>query len=357
MRIGLFDPYLDTLSGGEKYMLSAASCLARQHEVFIFWDKDKEIEIKKVTFNKLGIDLSSVKFYKNIFGKNVSFISRFLESRKFDAIIFLSDGSIPFVGTKLFIHFQFPIEWVKGISLKTRLKLFFAKDIFCNSFFTKHFIDRKLNIDSKVLYPSVVINKNDKIKKENVILHVGRYYVDRGGSNYKKQDIMIKVFKKMIDDGLKNWELIIIIGIKDEDKADLNRLNEKIGGYPIKVIENPSNEKLWENYSKAKIYWHATGFAADLKKYPERAEHFGISTVEAMGAGAVPVVINAGGQKEIVEDGASGYLWNTLEDFAKKTNNLIKNEKLLKEMSGNAINRSNTFNEDRFRKDLQDIIK
>lgn len=353
MRIGLFDPYLDTLSGGEKYMLSAASCLAQKHEVFIFWDKNKENEIKKVALNKLGIDLSSVKFYRNIFDKDVSFISRFLESGKFDAIIFLSDGSIPFLRTKLFIHFQFPIEWVNGISLKTKIKLFFSKDIFCNSYFTKHFIDRKLNISSKVLYPSVVINKNHRIKKQNVILHVGRYYIDENGSNYKKQDVMIKVFKKMIDEGLKDWEFVIILGTKSEDKVDFNK---DIRGYPIRIIENPSNEKLWENYSRAKIYWHATGFALDLEKYPERAEHFGISTVEAMGAGAIPVVINAGGQGEIVEDGVSGYLWSTLEDFIKKTNNLIRDEKLLKEMSINAIKRSNTFSENRFRKDLQNII-
>lgn len=354
MRIGLFDPYMDTLSGGEKYMLSAASCLAQKHEVFIFWDKDKEGEIKKVALNKLGIDLSSVKFYRNIFDKDVSSISRFLESGKFDAIIFLSDGSIPFLRTKLFIHFQFPIELVNGSSLKTKFKLFFAKDIFCNSYFTKHFVDRKLNISSKVLYPSVVISKNDKVKRENVILHVGRYYIDENGSNYKKQDVMIKVFKKMIDEGLRNWEFIIILGTKDRDKVSLDR---EIQGYPIKIIENPSNEKLWDHYSKAKIYWHATGFAVDLEKYPEKAEHFGISTVEAMGAGAVPVVINAGGQKEIVGDGISGYLWDTLEDLAKETSNLIRNEKLLEEMSAKAIKRSDAFSGNRFCKDLRDIIE
>ena len=128
MRIGVFDPYLDTLSGGEKYILSIASCLSKEHEVFIFWDKKKEAEIRKIAVRKLGIDLSSVKFYKNIFDKNTSSISRFIESRNFDAIIYLSDGSIPLIGTKLYIHFQFPVEWVDGNKLKTRIKLAFVKD-------------------------------------------------------------------------------------------------------------------------------------------------------------------------------------------------------------------------------------
>ena len=131
MKIGIFDPYLGSLSGGEKYMLSIAACLVSQNEVVIFWDKEKEAEIREVALKKLGIDLSSVNFYKNIFSEKVSWLSRFLDSRKFDAIVYLSDGSIPFIGTNLFVHFQFPIEWINGKSVKTRIKLFFIKKIFC----------------------------------------------------------------------------------------------------------------------------------------------------------------------------------------------------------------------------------
>lgn len=357
MRIGIFDPYLDTLSGGEKYMLSIASCLAKEHEVFIFWDKEKEAQIKQTALKKLDIDLSSVKFYPNIFDKKVSLLSRFIQSGKFDVIIYLSDGSIPLVGAKLYIHFQFPIEWVNGNALKTRFKLAFVRDVFCNSYFTKHFIDRKLNINSKVLYPPVVINRDEKIKKENIILHVGRFYENESGANYKKQDVMVKVFKKMIDNGLKAWEFVIVIGVRGKDRAIFNKFKEMSKGYPIKILDNPSNITLWENYSKAKIYWHATGFGEDLQEHPEKAEHFGISTVEAMGSGVVPVVINAGGQKEIIEDGKNGYLWDTLEELFSKTVSLIANEKLLEKMSIQAIERSGIFGKDKFCKDLKNIVK
>lgn len=357
MKIGIFDPYLDTLSGGEKYMLSIASCLAKDHEVFIFWNKEKEAELRGVAGKKLGMDISPIFFYKNIFARNESWISRFIESRKFDAIIYLSDGSIPFVGTKLFIHFQFPIEWVNGDALKTRFKLAFVKDVFCNSYFTKHFVDRKLNVDSKILYPPVVTNRNEKIKKEDIILHVGRFDVDKNKSNYKKQDVMINVFKKMIDRNLKDWKFTMIIGTKNEDKDNVNKLKKTIEGYPIEILENPSNETLWENYSRAKIYWHATGYGEDLRKYPEKAEHFGISTVEAMGSGAVPIVINAGGQREIIENGKNGYLWDTLEELSDRTMSLIKNEKLLEEISIKAIERARIFGKDNFCESLRNIIK
>jgi glycosyltransferase involved in cell wall biosynthesis len=357
VKIGIFDPYLDTLSGGEKYMLSIASCLSKEHEVYIFWDQDKEKEIKSEAKRKLDIDLSSVKFYRNLFNESVSLTARFFETKDFDAIIYLSDGSIPLLGAKTFIHFQFPIEWVDGKSLKTKFKLAFVKKIFCNSYFTKKFIDKKLNVESDVLYPPIDLNVVKNIKKENIILHVGRFDVDSHESNYKKQDIMIEVFKKMVDKGLKDWELRLVVGVKDKDKEKINRLREMSEGYQIKLIVNISNKELWENYSKAKIYWHATGFGENLEKYPEKAEHFGITTVEAMGTGCVPVVFNAGGQKEIVEDGKSGYLFNNLEDFSSKTNALIKDENLLKQMSKFSIERSKMFVGKRFCDDLRKMIK
>lgn len=356
MRIGIFDPYLDTLSGGEKYILSIASCLSSEHDVSIFWNKEKEVEIRRKAHKKLGIDLFAMKFYPNIFDKKTSLLSRFVQSRKFDAIIYLSDGSIPFVGAKLYVHFQFPIEWIGQRSLKTQIKLLFVKKIFCNSYFTKYFIDKKLNVNSKVLYPPIKIKKSS-VEKENIILHVGRFGVDRNGSNYKKQDVMIGVFKKMMDGGLKDWKFILIIGVKDEDKDKLNKLKQISKGYSIEIMENPSNKILWEHYSKAKIYWHAAGYGEDLQRFPEKAEHFGISTVEAMGAGCVPVVFNAGGQKEIVENDRNGYLWDTLESFISKTNNLIKDEKLLKRISTAAIKRSEIFSGDRFCNDLKNIIR
>lgn len=357
MRIGIFDPYLDTLSGGEKYMLSIASCLAQEHEVFVFWDKEKEAGIGQAAHKKLGIDLSSIKFYKNIFDKNVSLASRYFESRKFDAIIYLSDGSIPLVGARLFIHFQFPIEWIDGGSIKTKIKLAFVSRIFCNSYFTKNLIDKKLNVKSDILYPPVSLRVNKNMKKENVILHVGRFDVDAHGSNYKKQDVMINAFKKIADKGLRDWKFVMVIGTKSEDRENVGKLRQMTDGYSIEIIENPSNKILWENYSKAKIYWHATGYGEDLQKYPERAEHFGISTVEAMGSGAVPVVFNAGGQREIVEDGKNGYLWNTLGELSEKTLDLIKDEKLLQKMSIQAIKGSEAFTQNKFRKDLKGIIK
>jgi len=47
-----------------------------------------------------------------------------------------------------------------------------------------------------------------------------------------------------------------------------------------------------------------------------KGEHFGITIVEAMSAGCVPVVHDSGGPKEIV-NGERGFRWQNLEEIPR----------------------------------------
>jgi len=351
MKIGIYDPYLDTLSGGEKYMLTLGSCLAKDNEVSIFWDQSTE-EIKREAKRKLDIDLANIKFAQNIFSASYPKTQRLLQSKKYDLIVFLSDGSIPIVLTRLIVHFQFPVEWVKN-SFKNRFKIKRTEKIICNSKFTKSFIDKKFKVESAILYPPCEI-KPQNIKKENIILHVGRFGKDLEGKNFKKQDVMIDAFKKL---NPKSWKFILVIGRVESQLKDVQKLKVRAKGYNIEIVENPNNDRLWKLYSKSKIYWHASGFGENLSLHPEKSEHFGISTVEAMGAGVVPVVIDAGGQPEIVKEGTNGYLWNSIDELLQKTQSLIDNEDLLNKISRKAILRSKDFSENIFCKQVYEIIK
>jgi len=75
-----------------------------------------------------------------------------------------------------------------------------------------------------------------------------------------------------------------------------------------------------------------------------------------MGAGCVPVVINAGGQKEKVEDNVSGFLWNTLEEWREKTMLLTQEDKICKTMAEEAVKRSHDFAGDRFADDVRRMV-
>lgn len=355
MKIGIYDPYLDDLGGGEKYMMIIATCLAKNHEVTIFWDnKEDVVKLSK----RFLFDFSLINITKNIFSPYVSLLNRLLTTRLYDVIIFLSDGSVPLsLSRKLFIHVQQPLKDITVNSLKTKIKFLKVNKLFCNSYFTKSFIDKTFQIKASVIYPPIQLYPKN-VKKENIILHVGRFRVKNVKiGDYKKQDIMIEEFKSMVKKGLKNWRFILAASVNKEDQQQFKILQDKAKGFPIGFIINRNNKELWEIYNKAKIYWHASGFGEDIDKYPEYAEHFGISTVEAMGAGAVPVVINAGGQKEIVTDRVNGFLWDTSEELQEKTLKLIKNNKLWDSMSKEAKKRAEFFAGDRFCKEIARLIE
>jgi glycosyltransferase involved in cell wall biosynthesis len=354
MKIGVFDPYLDDLGGGERYMITLASCLSKANDVFVFWNEPNDL--KKIS-DRFDLDISRIKVKRNIFSSKYPSMRRMLESFSYDIIIVLSDGSLPVLfSKKLFIHFQQPFI-KKNNPFKNYLKKIRVSGFFCNSTYTKSFTDKVFAIDSRIIYPPVDSMLKNK-EKENYILHVGRFRAKNiGSSDYKKQSIMVDAFKKMVDNGLSNWSLVMAIGLQDEDSIRFKELEKKTKGYPIKFFLNLSKDKLSELYSKSKIYWHASGFGEDIVKNPELAEHFGISTVEAMSAGCVPVVINAGGQKEIVESGKDGFLWNTIEDLMDSTRNLIEDNNTWAKMSKKAIKKSSLFTGDRFCTEIRKFIK
>ena len=362
MRIGIFDPYLDDLGGGEKYMVSIAEILSLHHNVDIFWENIEDL--KKIA-ERFSLDISKISLKENIFSEKYPSYKRYLETLKYDVIIALSDGSIPIVlSKKLFIHFQQPFPSIKP-SFKNSLKKIRVNAFFCNSYFTKSFVDKEFGIKSIVIYPPVNIKSKNE-RQENIILNVGRFRVKdvttwvKGGEaaigDYKKQGVMVNAFQDLVNKGLKNWKLVIATSINEDEKEIFEDFRKAAKNYPIEFLVNKNNDELWEIYSKAKIYWHASGAGEDLENNPEYAEHFGISTVEAMGAGAVPVVINAGGQKEIVEDEKNGFLWNNIEELEKITLELINSPKLLTKLSKEALAVSKNFSKEKFSNEINNLI-
>ena len=232
MLIGIFDPYLDDLGGGEKYILTLASCLSKNHSVDLFWDKPDDLSIVTARFS---LDISKVKIVKNIFSRNVGLITRLKESRKYNAIVVLSDGSIPLVWSKLFLHIQQPIIGAK-YSFKDLIKILRVEKVFCNSLFTQSLLNKRLKNKSLVIYPPINL-KPKKTEKENIILTVGRFRVKNVGvSDYKKQSILVDVFIKMIDEGLKNWKFVIATSVRPHEEHEFEKLTSKAKNYLLEFL-------------------------------------------------------------------------------------------------------------------------
>lgn len=330
MKIGFYNPALDSLSGGERYMLTLASHWANDHDVWVYWNDDSILEKAE---KRLNINLSRVKITQNIFsGKNV--LKKVTITRQYDLLFILTDGSIPTTFARHnILHFQIPFSHIQAFPWK--LKRY--DSIVCNSHFTKNNLDRKLSDNAIVVYPPVA-PITGSVTKEKIILSVGRF------SSYfqtKKQQVLIASFKRALNQGkLKGWKLVLTGGLLPSDEGYFQGLCKQARGLPIELIPNVTHENLTDYYKKSRLYWHAAGFG---ETDASLMEHFGITTVEAMSAGCVPIACNGGGQPEIITHGKDGMLWNTTDDLISYSLDVANDVRQYKKMQQEAIVRAKTF--------------
>ncbi len=208
----------------------------------------------------------------------------------------------------------------------------------------------------EILYPPVDVESYDPTReKKNIILNVGRFF---SGSHNKKHIVMIEAFKRLCRKGLKGWELHMAGGVAPgKVHAEyLERVRRRAEGYPIYLHTDAPYDELKRLYEEATIYWHASGYGENENRNPIRFEHFGITTVEAMAAGCVPVVIAKAGQLETVEQGRSGFLWNSLSELESYTLQVINNLTLRTSLQQGAIIRARAFDQDNFKRRLLELI-
>ncbi|MEI8067709.1 MAG: glycosyltransferase family 4 protein [Candidatus Shapirobacteria bacterium] len=385
----IYDPYLDTLGGGERYCLTVAEILLKNgYQVDLFWSGNQNL-IKKAE-QRFSLNLEGLNLVKDIFHlkpkqidffeekKNLikvihrsfnaqklhkkisTFVKKLKTSNKYDVFFYLGDGSIPvLLGKQNLLHIQVPFSGEKSFlnKLINNSKLLLFSKIICNSEFTAKFYSDFNSSKLKVLYPPVDVEKFKSSKnKDNIILSVGRF---DNVLNAKKQDVLIDAFRELVEtEKVNDWKLILAGGslIDPDENSYLKYLKEKTEGLPVKFIINPNFDDLKEIYSKSKIYWHAAGFEVNELKHPENTEHFGMTVVEAMASGLVPVVVAKGGIPEIISNGADGYLWKDIDELVSKTKKLINSPKDLEEMSQKALIKCHEFSKDNFEEKLLCLI-
>lgn len=354
MKVGIYTPYVDTLGGGERYMMTIAEVLsAAGHAVDVFWDDQK---VKKELTDRFSLDLQKVKFVSNLFESGR--FEKWRRMKRYDALFFLSDGSLPFLfGRKNFIHVQVPFTNVNGRSLLNKIKLTRVDTVFCNSSFTKGFVDREFGLKSQVIFPPVAIEALKPLPKKRMILSVGRL----GESlNNKKQEILLEVFKELVSaderGGLAGWELVFVVALQDKHQPILEAMKKEARGLPVRFLVNQPYRDLVKLYGEARIFWHAAGFGVDANRFPAGVEHFGMVAVEAMGAGAVPIVVKKGGLPESVKHGVNGFLWETKKELAGLTLRLIKSENLRRKLAKQGIKDSRRFSKEIFAKKILKLV-
>ena len=222
------------------------------------------------------------------------------------------------------------------------------------SAFTERWVAKWWNVESIVIEPPVAMRQAGE--KKNIILAVGRFFAP-GRGHSKKQLEMVEQFGRLVGGGLRDWELHLVGGCSPDDVRYLNQVRLAAEGLPVSIHVDATGSELDELYASASIFWHATGLGEDLETDPVRAEHFGMTTVEAMSAGGVPVVFDAGGQSDIVSDGVDGFLFNTPDRWMSATLALIETPSLRVEFAVKAQKKATTYSRAEFALQVSEILK
>ncbi len=120
--------------------------------------------------------------------------------------------------------------------------------------------------------------------------------------------------------------------ISDEEKLAKRLILKKIKNYRL---EDKINFLGQLNQKLVAAYYRNT----EIFVLPARYEPFGLTTLESMACGAVPLISHVAGSREIIIDGLNGFIINSHDrkNLGNQILKLLSDKKLLKKISENAI--------------------
>lgn len=398
--IGIYNPYLETRGGGEKVCLALAEALSKLPDCKVSLLAHDDVDVLDLG-KYFALDLGRVQFINmhiNTFmGKllhrlpvpgrvrNLYFdfkASRSIKKHNFD--LFINNcvhSNLPNPCKKGVYMCMFPQAldakhgggvlksvYIAIMNVVSRMLLHPGKKnailtydlVTANSAYTQGYVRKLWGMDSTILYP-ICENMHEKkaAAKQKIIFSVGRFFENSGENHHKRHDMLVNTFAGLTDLHKQGWELHLA-GTVAEDVGGLKyilKLMKDAQGLPVYFHFSCSFGEIKRLFNEATVYWHATGFGSSVDEHPEKQEHFGITTVESMSAGCIPIVINSAGQKESVAHAHNGFLWDTkkeLASYTRKVATMTPAER--KKLSTQAVHTATRFDANAFGKQVQTIF-
>lgn len=352
MKIGIIHPYFDVLGGAEITTLSLIEGLKKtSHQLTLYTiEPAKIVETNNFKIHKIKKNnFSSFWRYQRL-----KEVQKLFKASLNEELLVIMSGGLTLKDTNmknvlLYCNSTFSGEEsllqnkdhdVRGLYLKV-LQKNIQKSIkylqssrvklISNSIFTKSEIKKRFQKDSMVIYPPVRISKFVKlsnIKKTKKVITISRF------SPEKNLDFAVDVMK------MSGFDYELIGNAKHgKQMKDFNKL-KKSSGNKIKLFCNIQEAKIGELLSSAKVYLHAS------------QETFGISVVEAIAAGCIPIVPDNSAHKETVPFTELRYM--NKQDCLNKIKNALdaKYDNLLPKLKDHVTK----FSEEKFQKNMLEII-
>ncbi len=350
-KIAVLHPSITKMWGAVKMMIQLSSLLKKDNELVFFTNKIDNILFKQ----KIDFDLKEVNFWN----KYLSYLIIAYKIRKFD-IVFIGNSPMHFVGvlSKILFFSKAKLIWwnhhypwyyeKKHNSFFVTTKRIFEKLlvknidlIIANSNYIKESLENIFKINNiKILYPSLdeVFYKTKFRQEDNKILNIFTY------SRWVKWK-NIKLIFESFDELFKIYNFNLIIAWEWEE---LEYFEDKYNNsWNIEFLWNLNSFEIISNLKKSDIFL-----------FPSKIDSFGLVNLEAMFAWLPIIWFDIWWAKELIKNNKNGFLVNSENEFIKKLETLLKDDKLRKKFSKESLMISNTnFNSNVFKKQLDKILE
>ncbi len=199
--------------------------------------------------------------------------------------------------------------------------------------YTRGFVREKWGRESTTLYPPCPIDlyRNLSGHKEDLVITVGRVVPE------KRMDLFLEIARR-----LPRIKFAIVGSVAPGLESYFRNL-QYTAPPNVSLVTSPLR-RVRELLARAKTYVHCA-----------RNEHFGITIVEAMAAGCVPVVHDSGGPREIVTSEV-GYRWRMIDEAVDQISELSRNDVLRGRLSKACVISSERFGVEAFESGLGRVL-
>jgi len=221
-----------------------------------------------------------------------------------------------------------------------------AGTIVANSKFNQNVIKKFLGKSALMVNPPVIssriLSRANWRNRKNIVITISRFRSAKG----------LEIIPK-IASYLEDCEFVLIGIVDSGSERCLKELSEEAERLRVQdrvhIFKNKSYSFTLAALSTAKVFLHT-----------QSTEAFGMSIVESMAAGCVPIVPRTGGPWLDILDqkqGKYGYSYGSVQEAAEIIRMLVKNEDLRKEVSARARERAMVFDSSVFEREILGVVE
>lgn len=353
MIVGILSPLINRCGGAEWVALNIIAALKENgHQVIILTDQSlNQSKFSEIFNRRINVDQEIVfpfALFPPADSRNVytDALRAWLLKLKCDLLIdtyscaVLPGTNISYIHYPILDNLQNEFSYLRNriyyFPYRSYLKTFHKNNIkkffLVNSKFTASATKKIFDVEPYVLYPPVsneILNSNEIVstkQRDNSVITIGRI------SNEKNLNLIPYIAK----DVQKNitFRIAGLLDSKEVFDSLLKLTNRLAVSNKVKIFPDITRDRLQQLLLTSKVYLHT-----------KVNEHFGISIIEAMASGCIPIVHDSGGAKEFVP---KEFRYKNLEEASEKVEKAI--DTWSPERADEISKQANKFSEENFSK-------